>query len=166
MIDAAGCGAPSSPSGGALAGAARDLAAQHAVGSPEGWCRVAESGAGVGVGARVSWRGRRRHHAGRDTPASPLAGHRQSQTRTCAGRWRGSATAGARGRQPATAGPSSVVTRGGILLGHGVAPEGARYTDRMAAAEAADEEAEAHIILCVFFVWWCFECEVVVCCCV
>jgi hypothetical protein len=57
----------------------------------------------------------------------------------------------ARHRRPVVA----VVARGSILLGHGVAPEGARYANRMAAAEAADEEAEAHIILCVVFVWWC-----------
>ncbi len=45
----------------------------------------------------------------------------------------------------------AVVARGGILIGHGVAPESARYANRMAAAEAADEEAEAHIISCVLF---------------
>jgi hypothetical protein len=33
----------------------------------------------------------------------------------------------------------AVMARGGILLGHSVAPKGARYTNRMAAAEAADE---------------------------
>ncbi len=57
----------------------------------------------------------------------------------------------ARHRRPVVA----VVARGGILIGHGMAPEGARYADRMAAAEAADEEAEAHIIFCVVFVWRC-----------
>jgi hypothetical protein len=47
-------GAPSSLSGGTLAGAARDLAAHHAVGLPRGRRRAAESGAGAGMGARVS----------------------------------------------------------------------------------------------------------------
>jgi hypothetical protein len=46
-------GAPSSPSGGALAGAARDLVAHRAVGLPRGRCRAAESGAGAGAGVRV-----------------------------------------------------------------------------------------------------------------
>jgi hypothetical protein len=64
-------GAPSSPSGGALAGAARDLAAHHAVGSPGGRRQSAELGTGARV--QVLWRGRRRHRAGRNTLASPPA---------------------------------------------------------------------------------------------
>ncbi len=48
MINAAGCGVKSSPSGGALASAARDLAARCAVGSRRGRRWAAESGAGVG----------------------------------------------------------------------------------------------------------------------
>ncbi len=42
-----------SPSRGALAGAARDLAAHRAVGSPRGWHWAVESGAGAGAGAQV-----------------------------------------------------------------------------------------------------------------
>jgi hypothetical protein len=66
----------------------------------------------------------------------------------------------ARHRMPIVA----IVARGGILIGHGMAPKGARYADRMAAAEAADEEAEADIILCVVFVWWCVRLWCVVVC--
>ncbi len=55
-----------------------------------------------------------------------------------------------------------VGVRGGILIGHSMAPEGTRYGNCMAAAEAADEEAEAHIILCVVFVWWCVRLWLVV----
>ncbi len=160
-----------SPSGGTLAGAARDLAAQCAVGSPGRWCRVAELGAWAGVGAQVLWRGGRRRLARRNTPASLLAGQAvtdQDLHRLVA--WLGNRrhlagviaglTLPARHRRPVVA----VVAWGGILIGHSVAPKGAQYANHMAAAEAADEEAEAHIILCVVFVWWCVRLWCVVVC--
>ncbi len=92
-INAARCGAKSSPSEGALTGAARDLAAHHAVGSQREWRWAAELGAGAG--ARVLWRGHRRHCTGHNTPALPPAGRQESQTRTCTGKRHGSATTGA-----------------------------------------------------------------------
>ncbi len=84
----------------------------------------------------VAWRGNRRRLAGVMARLSSPARHRRPV----------------------------VAVVGSILLGHGVAPEGAQYADRMAAAEAADEEAEAHIILCVVLVWWCVRLRCVVVC--
>jgi hypothetical protein len=101
MINADGCGAKSSPSGGAIVSVlwrtcrrrAWDLAAQRVVGPPRGRRWAAESGAGAGVW--VSRRGRRHHCAGWNTPASLLAGRRETRTRTCAGQRHGLANAGA-----------------------------------------------------------------------
>jgi hypothetical protein len=135
MIDAAGCGAPSSPSGGALAGAAWDLAAQRTVGGvaggvvPGGGVGGGGGGGGTGFMARtppqscraeytritagrtpavtdqdlrrlVAWLGNRRHLAGVMAKLSLPARHRRLVV--------------------------AVEARGGILLGYGVAPEGAR----------------------------------------
>ncbi len=87
MINAAGFRGNSSLSGGALAGAAQDLAAHHAVGSPRGWRQAAELGAGAGT--QVFGRGRRSHRAGWNMPASLPAGRRESRTRTCTGQRHG-----------------------------------------------------------------------------
>jgi hypothetical protein len=136
MINAAGCGAKSSPSGapsspskGALAGATRDLAAHRALGSPGG-----------GAGQRSRGRGRGRGF--RDAAAAAIVpgGIRQRHRRPDAGSHgpghvrRSEAWLGNRQRlagviRAVVAGPPPQAHRrgrgrgrGGISLGHGVAP--------------------------------------------
>ncbi len=92
MINAAGCRALLSLSGGALACAARDLAAHHMVGLPRGvdaGSRVGGGGRGGGTG---SWCSHRCYCVRKNTPVSPPAGCQESWTRTSAGPRRGSPT--------------------------------------------------------------------------
>jgi hypothetical protein len=100
MINAAGCGAKSSPSGGAVVPVRGRARRRHPGpgGPPCGGVTkgaVPSSGVGGGGGGAGSRRGRRRHRAWRNTPVSPRAGHQESRTRTCAGQRHGSANAGA-----------------------------------------------------------------------
>jgi hypothetical protein len=100
MINVAGCGAKSSPSGGAVVPVWGRTCRRHpGPGGPPcgGVAKVAVPGSGVrgGGGGGVSRRGLRRHRAWQNTPASPPAGRRESRTRTCAGQRHGSANAGA-----------------------------------------------------------------------
>jgi hypothetical protein len=137
MIDAAGCGAPLSPSAGALAGVAWDLAAH---------CMVGSLG-GVAPGSRVGGggRGRGRSFAVQLLPplccaeyAPVTAGQTPGVTNQDLRRlevWLGNChhLAGVMAglsflaccRRPVV----EFVTGGSILLGHGMAPGGARYTD-------------------------------------
>ncbi len=97
MINTAGCGTKSSPSGGAVVpvwgcahrrhpGPGGPLCGEVARGAAPG----SVVGVRAGAGARVLRRGCRRHRAGQNAPASPPAGCWESRTRTCAGRRRGS----------------------------------------------------------------------------
>jgi hypothetical protein len=97
MINAAGWGAPSSPSRGALTSATQDLAAHHAVRllggvAPGRVVNGKDGGRGGGTGsvARPPLMSCRAEYA-RVLPA----GRWESQTRTCAGRRHGLATTGA-----------------------------------------------------------------------
>jgi hypothetical protein len=135
------------------------------VGLPEEWCRV--PGGGVGGVGRVggmsfvvqmpplSCRAEYARITAGQTPTVTDQDLRQSVAwlgnRQCLEGVMARLLLPARHLRPVVA----VVARGGILIGHGVGPKGAWYANPMAAAEAADEEAEAHIILCVVFVWWC-----------
>ncbi len=127
-------GAPSSPSGGALAGATLNQAAHREVGLPRGrpWAWESEAGAvaqvcGVaataivpgGIRQRHSWPDVGSHGPGpvpvRGMAWRPPAPHRHDKG-FC--------------RQPATAGPSlRSWPRGSILLGHGMALGDAFYAD-------------------------------------
>ncbi len=100
MINAAGCGAKSSPSGGAVVpirGRACRLRPGPGGQSCGGVAKGAAPGSGVRGGGRGMGlqRGRHRHRAWRNKPASPPAGQQESQTRTCAGQRHGSANASA-----------------------------------------------------------------------
>ncbi len=99
MINAAGCRAKSSPSGGAVVPVRGRACWRHpGPGSPPcgGVAKGVAPGSGVegrGGGAD-SRRGRCQYRAWRNMPASPPAGHRESPTRTCTGQRHGSANTG------------------------------------------------------------------------
>jgi hypothetical protein len=131
-------GVPSSPSGGALAGAAQDLAAHHVVGLPRGQRQAGELGVGTGVGARVLWcaaaatmmlgrihQCQHQPDAGSHGPGPALVGGVAWHRRRLAGVIR-AVVAG-----PLPQAHCQVMTGGSILLGHGVAPGGAWYNNHL-----------------------------------
>jgi hypothetical protein len=137
MIDAAGCRAPSSPSGGALTGAARNLAARRAVGSPGGAAPgggVGGGGGGAGFAAPPplpSCRAEYAHVIAGRTPGVTVQDLRRSEAwlgnrRRLVGVMAGLSLP-AHCRRPVVA----VLARGSTSLGHGVAPRGARCADRL-----------------------------------
>jgi hypothetical protein len=102
MINAAGCRAKSSPSRGAVVpiqGCAHRRRPRPSgppcVGVARGWHRAAESGVKAEVGTWVLRHGHHRNRTGRNMPASPPAGCRESHTRTWAGQRHGSTITGA-----------------------------------------------------------------------
>ncbi len=97
MINTTGCGAKSSPSGGAVVpirGRARRRRPGPG-GPPCGWVARGAAPGGRGRGRGFCGAAAARHCAGWNTSASLPAGHRESRTRTCTGRRHGSETASA-----------------------------------------------------------------------
>jgi hypothetical protein len=137
MIDAAGCRAPLSLTGGALAGAAQDLVAHCAMGLPGGVALgggVGGGGGGAGFAAQPPPPSCRAEYARITFGWTPDV---MDQDLLRSEAWLGNRwhLAGmitgllllARRHRPIFA----VVARGSILLGHGVAPRGPRYADHL-----------------------------------
>ncbi len=139
MINAAGCRAKSSPSGGAVV-PIWGRACRHRSGPGGPLCGgVAKGGAlgsGVGGGGQGrgtgSWRDCHHHPSWGNTPASPPAGRRESRPGPAPVRRMARQTSVSCGRDKGCHSPachrrpiSTVVARGSISLSHGMAPEGA-----------------------------------------
>jgi hypothetical protein len=126
-------GASSSLSGGALAGAAWDLAAYRAVRLPGGQHQAAKLE--MGAGARVLRHGCQRHCAGRNTPVSSTPGGMDQDLRRSEA-WLGNRWHLAGMIRAVVAGPLPQAHCcgcgwGGILLDRGVVPGGAWYNNRL-----------------------------------